>query len=69
MERNRKKKQRLKEKKKQKWYNSKIQSSIYIQGLPKDITRNEVIEFFSRAGVLRLDHETGISNISQGRKS
>lgn len=69
MERNRKKKQKLKEKKKQKWYNSKIQSSIYIQGLPKDITRNEVVEFFSRAGVLRLDHDTGMSVMMQARRS
>ena len=50
---------KAKEKKKQKWYNSRINSCVYIQGLPKDITRQEVVDFFGRAGILRLDPETG----------
>lgn len=59
LKRKEKKKQRAKEKKKRAWYTPKIQSSIYVQGLPKDITRAEIIEFFGRAGVFRLDIETG----------
>ena len=36
-----------------------MNSSIYIQGLPLDITKEEMSEFFSKAGLIRLDPFTG----------
>jgi hypothetical protein len=59
LKRKEKKKQRAKEKKKKEWYNPKIQAAVYVQGLPTDVTREELLTFFSRAGVLRLELETG----------
>jgi len=32
---------------------------IYIQGLPNDITKEELKEYFTRCGVMRLDAVTG----------
>jgi RNA recognition motif-containing protein len=69
LKRKEKKKQRAKEKKKKEWYTPKISSSIYVQGLPKDVTRAEVVEFFGRAGVFRLDHETGKLSLKQAKKN
>lgn len=68
LKRKEKKKQRAKEKKKKEWYNPKIQSAIYVQGLPKDVTREEILTFFNRAGILRLDAETGTSSLPRPRK-
>ena len=36
---------------------------IYIQGLPDDITENELKEYFVRCGVVRLDPHTGKEQI------
>ena len=47
------------EKKKQKWYNPKLNTNIYVQGLPLDVTFSELTAFFEKAGVLRLDPATG----------
>ena len=58
-----KKSRKQREKKKQQWYQSKINSNVYIQNLPLDIDQAEMKEFFSRAGVLRLDLETGEERI------
>jgi hypothetical protein len=39
-EKNRKKARRQAEKKKEKWYNAKINTFIYVSGLPLDITED-----------------------------
>ena len=57
------KKKKRKEKQKAKWYTPKINTNVYVQGLPKDMTRQEIIDFFTKAGVLRLDPETGEERI------
>ena len=61
--RKRKKNQKLRERRKKKWYTSKKNSSVYITNLPKDVTREEIIEFFKKAGSLRLDIATGEEKI------
>ena len=53
------KKKRYMENKKRKWYQTKVNNYIYIQGLPNDITEQELKEYFIRCGVLRLDPFTG----------
>lgn len=58
-ERNKKKAKRQAEKKKEKWYSAKINTFIYISGLPLDITEEELKEFVNKAGVLRIDLNTG----------
>jgi HIV Tat-specific factor 1 len=58
-EKNKKKARRQAEKKKEKWYNAKINTFIYISGLPFDITDEELKDFVSKAGVLRIDLNTG----------
>ncbi|EGR27521.1 RNA binding domain protein [Ichthyophthirius multifiliis] len=50
------KQRRQNEKKKEKWYNPKYNTYIYISGLPKNITIEKLDQFFSRAGVIRKDH-------------
>lgn len=53
------KKKRYLENKKRKWYQSKVNNYIYVQGLPEDVTEAELKVFFSRCGVLRIDQYTG----------
>ncbi len=36
---------------------------MYVQGLPKDVTADELRRFFGKAGVLRIDLETGEERI------
>ncbi|KAL4434883.1 hypothetical protein ABPG74_021222 [Tetrahymena malaccensis] len=55
IKRNKKKAKRQAEKKKQKWYQSRVNTYIYVKGLPHSITEEKLDEFFSRAGVIRKD--------------
>lgn len=41
-----------------KWYRMKVGRAIFVKNLPKDLTLDEAIEFFSRAGVIKKDPET-----------
>ncbi len=36
---------------------------IYVQGLPEDVTESELREYFGRCGVIRLDPYTGREQI------
>ena len=51
------------ENKKKKWYNPKINSSIYVTGLPPDITTEEASEYFTKCGIFRVDPHTGEKRI------
>ena len=53
------KKKRYLENKKRKWYQTKVNTYIYVQGLPNDITEQELKEYFVRCGVIRLDPFSG----------
>ena len=55
MEKNRKKAEKEKQKKKQKWYTPRINTNIYVTGLPPEITEEQMSEFFIKAGVIRLN--------------
>lgn len=57
------KKKRYLENKKRKWYQTKVNTFIYIQGLPLDVTHDELKEYFVRCGVIRLDPNTGKEQI------
>ena len=35
------------------------QRDLYVEGLPPDITIEQFIEYFSKAGIVRKDEETG----------
>jgi HIV Tat-specific factor 1 len=59
LEKKKKKTDKRKEKKKHQWYSSKINSNVYVNYLPPDITEKELIEFFSRCGFIRKDPRTG----------
>jgi HIV Tat-specific factor 1 len=41
-----------------KYVQPKVNKTIYVKGLPKDVTEEECVAFFSRAGVLKKDPET-----------
>ncbi|CAD8087544.1 unnamed protein product [Paramecium sonneborni] len=58
IEKNRKKSQKEKEKKKNQWYTPKINTNVYVEGLPQDITLEEMKTFFSKAGIIRINPET-----------
>lgn len=63
-EKNEKVKKKKKSKKKKKDWVSKVQNtSIYIQGLPLDITIEEIESFTKKCGVLLLDPDTQKSKI------
>jgi HIV Tat-specific factor 1 len=54
-----KKAEKQKEKKRQQWYLPKVNSNVYVKGLPKDVTENELFTYFSRCGFIRKDERTG----------
>ena len=58
-----KKRQKQKQKKKEKWYTPKINSNIYISGLPLDTTIKELITFTSKCGFIRNDPLTGVPKV------
>ncbi|CAI2368039.1 unnamed protein product [Moneuplotes crassus] len=58
-----KKKRYRKNKSKKKWYKAKINSNIYIGGLPQDITAEEIENHFSKCGAIRIDPNTGLHKI------
>ena len=62
-EQKRLKKKRYQENKKRKWFQTKVNHYIYVQGLPTDITENELRDYFVRCGVLRLDPVSGKEQI------
>jgi len=59
LEKKKKKTDKRKEKKKHQWYSSKINSNVYVNYLPPDITEKDLIEYFSRCGFIRKDPRTG----------
>ncbi len=62
-EQKRLKKKRYQENKKRKWFQTKVNNYVYVQGLPKDITEYELRDYFVRCGVLRLDPATGAEQL------
>lgn len=42
----------------EKYVKAKVAKAIYFKGVPKDISEEEVVAFFSRAGVIKKDPET-----------
>lgn len=54
-----KEKRKRKRKNKPKWKKPKINTYVYVQGLPLDTTEAEVAEFFAKFGVLRPDESDG----------
>ena len=51
------------ENKKRKWYQTKVNNYIYVQGLPDDINEQELKDYFVRCGVIRLDPYSGQEQI------
>lgn len=43
----------------QRYVQRKVNKAIYAKGLPKDVTEEEFLSFFGRAGVLKKDPDTG----------
>mmetsp|Transcript_809 Transcript_809/g.1744 ORF Transcript_809/g.1744 Transcript_809/m.1744 type:complete len:201 (+) Transcript_809:67-669(+) len=44
---------------KSQWYNPRINTNLYINGLPPDVSTEELLQFASKAGIVRLDKFTG----------
>ncbi|XP_019427745.1 PREDICTED: splicing factor U2AF-associated protein 2-like isoform X1 [Lupinus angustifolius] len=40
------------------WFELKINTHIYVTGLPEDVTTDEVVEVFSKCGIIKEDPET-----------
>ncbi|KAI3961019.1 hypothetical protein MKX01_014351 [Papaver californicum] len=40
------------------WFDLKVNTHVYVTGLPDDVTAEEVVEVFSRCGVIKEDPET-----------
>ena len=58
-ERRKRKNQKAAQKKKNKWFEARKNTFVYVSGLPNDISQDELSEFFKRCGVIRLDPSTG----------
>ena len=54
-EQKKQKRKRAAQKKKGKWFAARMNTFIYVNGLPLDITEEELKEFFAKCGVIRLD--------------
>ena len=46
------------EKKNDGWFDLRVNTSVYVTGLPADATAEEVARFFSKCGVIKLDPDT-----------
>ncbi|CAL0316648.1 unnamed protein product [Lupinus luteus] len=40
------------------WFELKVNTHVYITGLPEDVTTDEVVEVFSKCGIIKEDPET-----------
>ncbi len=58
-----KKLERQKQKQKAMKASAKANTSIYIKGLPDDVEVEELKEFFSKAGVIKSDLDSGESKV------
>ena len=45
--------------KKKKWFDNKLNTFIYVEGLPLDTNPEEIKEYFKKCGVIKLDKFTG----------
>lgn len=53
------KRKRAQQNKKKKWYEARNNTFVYASGLPADVTEDEVVDFFMKCGVLKIDPATG----------
>lgn len=53
------KRKRAQQNKKKRWFENQNNTFVYMQGLPNDITEEELAEFAKKCGVLRVDQNTG----------
>ena len=58
-EQKKQKRKRAAQKKKGKWFAAKMNTFIYVSGLPLDVALEELKDFFAKCGVIRLDQNTG----------
>lgn len=54
---------RKRNKKKTGWVQATEHSNIYVQGLPLDVTMDEMVLFFKKAGIIKSDPFTGVTKI------
>ncbi|KAG2402167.1 uncharacterized protein HKW66_Vig0233630 [Vigna angularis] len=40
------------------WFELKINTHVYVNGLPEDVTTDEIVEVFSKCGIIKEDPET-----------
>lgn len=45
--------------KKKKWFDNKLNTFIYVDGLPLDTNSEEIKEYFNKCGAIKLDKYTG----------
>jgi HIV Tat-specific factor 1 len=55
----REKSKKAKEGKPQGWFDLATNTNVYVTGLPEDVTEGELIETFSKCGVIKEDLEVG----------
>jgi RNA recognition motif-containing protein len=53
------KRKRAAQNKKKKWFDARLNTFVYVQGLPLDVTEDELMDFFKKCGVLKIDKYTG----------
>ena len=58
-EQKKQKRKRAQQKKKAKWFEARLNTFIYVSGLPLDIETEELREFFCKCGVIMIDPNTG----------
>ncbi|KAK8937657.1 hypothetical protein KSP40_PGU002375 [Platanthera guangdongensis] len=45
------------------WFDLKVNTSVYVTGLPEDVTAEEVVNVFSKFGCIRVDPDTNIPRV------
>lgn len=57
LEQARERAKKAKEVKQQGWVEKKVNTSVYVQGLPDDVTEAELVEVFAKCGVIKEDEQ------------
>lgn len=57
------KRKRYQQNRKNKWFDNKNNTYIYITGLPDDVTKQELQKYFLKCGSLKIDPHTGEDSI------
>jgi len=57
------KRKRYQENKKKKWFENKVNTYIYVKGLPETVIKEDIAEYFKKCGMFKIDPVSGEDSI------